>query len=62
MGTGRRYNGEPKLNMKKVAAVVIAVAVIIMFFIGFGKIFGKNSPLKEKHIALKYFTVYTNQK
>ncbi len=62
MGTGRRYNGEPKLNMKKVAAVVIAVAVIIMFFIGFGKIFGKNSPLKEKNIALKYFTVYTNQK
>ena len=27
---GRRYDGEPKLNIKKVIAVIIVLAVIIM--------------------------------
>ncbi len=31
MSRGRRYDAEPKLNMKKVFAVIIAVIVIIMF-------------------------------
>ena len=31
MSRGRRYDSEPKLNMKKVFAVIIAVVVIIMF-------------------------------
>ena len=30
---GRRYDNEPKLNMKKVLGVVIAFAVIIMIII-----------------------------
>ena len=34
MSKGKRYDGEPKLNMKKVFAVFIAIAVIIMFVIG----------------------------
>lgn len=62
MGKGRRYNGEQKLNIKKVIAVIIAFAVIIMFFVGLSKILGGDSPLKEKNIATKYFTVYTNGK
>ena len=28
---GKRYDTEPKLNMKKVFAVIIAIVVIIMF-------------------------------
>lgn len=31
MSRGKRYNGEAKLNMKKVLAVVIALLVIVMF-------------------------------
>ena len=31
MSRGKRYDTEPKLNMKKVFAVIIAIAVIIMF-------------------------------
>ena len=30
---GRRYDNEPKLNLKKVAGVIIALAVIIMIII-----------------------------
>ena len=33
MSRGRRYSNEPKLNVKKVIAVVIAIIVIIMFVI-----------------------------
>ena len=36
MSRGKRYDSEPKLNMKKVFAVAIAIVVIIMF------IFRKN--------------------
>ena len=31
MSRGKRYEQEPKLNLKKVFAVVIAIAVVIMF-------------------------------
>ena len=31
MSRGKRYNGEAKLNMKKVLAVIIALLVIVMF-------------------------------
>ena len=30
---GRRYDKEPKLNMKKVIAVILAIIVIVMFVI-----------------------------
>ena len=34
MSTGKRYeNGEPKLNLKKVFGVIIALAVIVMVVI-----------------------------
>lgn len=42
MGKGRRYNGEQKLNMKKVFAVIITIIVIIMFFIGIKNILKKE--------------------
>ena len=34
MSRGRRYDNEPKLNIKKVISVVIAILVIAMFVIG----------------------------
>ena len=30
MGRGRRFDDEPRLNMKKVLAVILAVAVLAM--------------------------------
>lgn len=62
MSRGKRYDGEQKLNLKKVFAVIIAIAVIIMFFIGISKLFNKESKTQEKVVALKYFPAYTNNK
>ena len=33
MSRGRRYNSEPKLNIKKVIATILVLAVIIMIII-----------------------------
>ena len=38
MNKGRRFDSNGKLNKKKVAAVVIAFAVIVMFIIGLTKL------------------------
>ena len=62
MGRGRRYEGEPKLNLKKVFAVAIAIAVIIMFIIGIKKLMTPGNKVDEKQVALKYLPVYTNGK
>ena len=43
MGRGKRYDGEQKLNLKKVFAVIIAIAVIVMFVIGIQKLFTEES-------------------
>ena len=42
MSRGKRYDTEPKLNMTKVFAVVIAIAVIIMFVFIIKGIFTKE--------------------
>lgn len=62
MSKGKRYEGEPKLNLKKVFAVVIAIAVIAMFVIGIRKLMMPTSSTDEKQVALKYLPVYTNNK
>ena len=62
MGKGKRYEGEPKLNLKKVFAVIIAIAVIAMFVIGINRLFNTESTTQEKTVALEYFPVYTNGK
>ena len=62
MSRGKRYDGEQKLNLKKVFAVIIAIAVIIMFFIGISKLFNSDGEISEKTVATKYFPVYTNDK
>ncbi len=59
--TGRRYETEPKLNMKKVFAVIIAIIVIIMFIV---IIKGILSEGKEKVTiaSTSYFASYKDNK
>lgn len=60
MSRGRRYNGEQKLNMKKVFAVIIAIAVIIMFIFVIKTLLSKEKG--DKVIADTYYTCFENNK
>lgn len=62
MSKGKRYEGGQKLNLKKVFAVIIAFAVIIMFFVGINRLFTRESNTQEKTVALEYFPVYSEGK
>jgi len=61
MSRGKRYDGEPKLNYKKVFAVLIAIIVIVMSFIIIKNIL-TNDNLFSKKNETSYFTVYENNK
>lgn len=61
MSKGRRYDTEPKLNMKKVFAVIIAIAVIIMFIFIIKGLFSKESTT-GKIVSKSYFTSYKDNK
>lgn len=61
MSKGRRYDSEPKLNLKKVIGVIVALIVIIMVIVSIINII-KNG---KKEIEIKkytYYTVYENGK
>lgn len=61
MSRGRRYNGERKLNVKKVAAVIIAILIIILFIFGIKQILKADKQVvASKNIELNYFTLFTN--
>ena len=60
-GRGRRYETEPKLNMKKVVAVIMFFAVIIMFVIAIKSLLNKSESI-DKIEVISYYTVYTNEK
>lgn len=63
MSRGRRYNADkPKLNIKKVAAVIIVFAVIVMGIVGIGKLMNSDVKTQEKTVANKYFAAYTDGK
>ena len=59
---GRRYNGEKKLNMKKVFAVIIAILVIIMFAVTINELLKGDSKTNEKVFSIAYYTIYENEK
>lgn len=61
MERGRRYYDEPKLNIKKVIAVIIAVLVIVMFVFALKKLI-KDEKTSDGPISKAYFPVYTNGK
>ena len=58
---GRRYDGEAKLNYKKVFAVIIAFIVIIIAIIAVRKLLtkAKNTKTLEK---TDYFALYSENK
>lgn len=63
MSRAKRYNHEgKKLNIKKVVAVIIAFAVIIMAIASFNKLLKGGNKGEEKTVANAYFAVYTNNK
>lgn len=61
MKKGKRYDNEPKLNIKKVIAVIVAIIVIIMFIVAINKLLDSNDT--NELISVKsYYPVYTNEK
>ena len=60
MGRGRRYNGEAKLNMKKVFAVIIAILVIIMFIFIIYKLVANGQGTRMTSVY--YFTALEDNK
>lgn len=61
MAKGKRYDREPKLNMKKVFGVIIAFIVLIMIITSIVKIL-KNSPEEDTITTASYYSAYTNGK
>ena len=60
MGRGKRYDEEPKLNIKKVISVILAIAVIVMFAISLNHLLNTEAP--EATGDLAYFTILENNK
>ncbi len=60
MNKGKRYE-EPKLNLKKVFAVIIAIIVVIMFIFIIKGILTKDKE-QVKITSKDYFVVYQNNK
>ena len=58
---GKRYEKESKLNIKKVIAVIVAIAVIAMFIIGIKTLLTKDKSETITKV-MSYYPVYTNQK
>lgn len=61
MSRGRRYD-EPKLNIKKVIATVLAIIVLIMFIVSIKKLLTEKPITKEISTVDTYFPAYTNDK
>ena len=61
MAKGKRYDSEPKLNIKKVIGVVLALLVLVMIIISIVKIL-KNNPEEDAFRTSSYYPVYTNEK
>lgn len=59
---GRRYDNEPKLNIKKVIAFVIAVIVVIMVFISIKNLLTKEKKNQDVSVKTTYFSIVENNK
>lgn len=60
MGRGKRYSHKPKLNIKKVIAVILAIIVIIAFIIAIKKLITKDDI--QNITAKTYASLYLNNK
>lgn len=61
MAKGKRYDNEPKLNLKKVFGVIIAFIVLIMIITSIVKIL-KSNPEEKVLSITSYYSAYTNGK
>ena len=62
MSRGRRYNNEPKLNIKKVLAFIIAIVVVIMVFVSIKNLLTKEEKNKDVSVETTYFSIVENNK
>ena len=62
MSKGRRYQSEPKLNIKKVIATILAIAVIIMFIISLKNLLSKPKQKEEISTITTYYSAYKDGK
>lgn len=58
---GKRYDNEPKLNIKKVIAVIIAFILIIMFIVAMKSLLNSESSA-SKLVSINYFVINQNNK
>lgn len=61
MSTGKRYEKEPKLNIKKIIGVIVAIIVIIMFIISIKTLLNKDNSSKNI-FSTSYYTAYKDGK
>ena len=61
MSRGRRYDKEPKLNIKKVIGVVVAFIVIIMFIMAIKNLLNSDSS-SNNLVSTTYFVINKNNK
>ena len=61
MSRGRRYDNEPKLNMKKVIAVIVAFILIIMFVVAIKSLLSSDSSA-SKLVSTTYFVINKDNK
>ena len=60
--SGRRFNPEPKLNLKKVFATIMAVIVIIMIIISLKKLLTNSNDTNDTSTLITYFTIFEDNK
>ena len=60
--SGRRFNPEPKLNLKKVFATIMAVIVIIMIIISLKKLLTNSNDTNDTSTLITFFTIFEDNK
>lgn len=59
---GKHYDNQPKLNIKKVVATIIAFIAVILVIASIKSALTKKITTKTISVPTTYFTVYTNDK
>ena len=63
MANGRRYDGRPKLNIKKVIATIFIFTILVAMIFGIISMLGNDSKSVAGKIEnIYYYTIYTNGK
>lgn len=62
MSRGKRVESEPKLNIKKVVATIIAIAVMIMFIVSLKNLLTKPNKTDEISTIISYYSAYKDGK